>query len=754
MRAMTRCFDILRDFRWVPVGLCVLLVALLLRPHGDTFTALDHSGYRLMAYAFTQGRGFHEPDLMLFDVPPEARRGLMLLPHMHERNTRDRSFLVHSLDDPQTEPFFYPLLPLLAAGLDTLLPGIGMDLTVPIAGVVSCALLLWIGWQFGGIWGSVVAFVLCVGSPLPLWLFRGFYVEAIGAVCLVGAVALWYRESSFKGWELLAGLLAGLAVSFHPVYIVISLPLVALMVLGSNTKMRGSFLMLAAFGVGFGVLLVMTEWICSPYGTFSFRSMLFTFRASASHRLPILFSLGSGILMVTGVLLRPWWRPYACKYACSQLLRLALLGLALLPFVYAALMWRDKGLVRVGMLEAWGGVRLPFGLLLGSGLLGTSFWRKSTKAFWLLLLFLATVPVFFYLKGAEQMGMWSQRRLLPAYMLLVLTVLPFLAVAVQTVANRFTEVRLQVAAKGAVIAILLFVGGANLARWPAPYLVRVDAGALAFVEQIKSEIGDRLTMFDYQPFSFPFAVDNRTRVIGIGQYDRRRLAPVAQWLAEKAREDEVLWTTAFRNPGMEDGVLFETLSVHTGAFARVASRGLLPAERRQHDIRIELMRAVPVLVPVAGMAVDKVLDGGPLALREPWGHYRRTLRTDDGQVLPVEWSRDGSGIVGPVPPPGGMVMFEIWATSGQDIPQLVEIVCPWKQQADLQVESAFSHYSLQIVRDADCDWEGATGVYRLNIPTPYNPGAVGIRGFTSDLGVLVHRIRVETAEYAKEMKED
>ncbi len=733
---------------WVAFFCISSLSLLLLRPHGDTFTALDHSGYRLMAYAFVQGRGFHEKDLMLGEAPRNVRRGLMLLPHMHERNTRDRSFLVHSLDDPGTEPFFYPFLPLMAAGLEMLLPGVGMDLMVPISGIVFCALLLWLGMRFGGTWGVLSAFALCLGSPLPIWLFRGFYVEAMGAVCLTAAIALWYRERLILWQYGVLGFLAGLSVSFHPVYIVVALPFVVLASIDPKTKAKDALFVVFSFGLGFSVLLAMTEWICSPYGAFSLAGMRHGYRMSASHRLPVLFGGGAVVFFVLGLGTRACWRERATQWMDSPVVRCLLVGAALIPLLYAAVVWRDQHLVRAGWREAWEGVRMPLGLLLGFGLAGTCFWKHSGKSFWVLLLFVATAPVFFYLKGAEQMGMWSQRRLLPAYTLLALAVLPFLAVTAQKVATLFTEVRLRVAAKGAVVVILLFVGGANLVRWPAPYFVRVDAGALGFVEEIKAEIGDRLTMFDYQPFSFPFAVDNRTRVIGIGQYDRRRLARVARWLAEKASEEEVLWTTAYSNPGMEDGVVFEILSVHTGSFARVASRGLLPAERRKHDIRIALMRANPLAAPAAGVVVDKILDGGPLALREPWGQYRRRLQDDAGNMVPAEWSRDGGGIVGPVPPEGGTVKFTIWATSGQDIPQIVEIVTPWSEDKHvLQVDSEFSSYSLQIPRAADCDWEGATGVYRLNIPNPYDPSQAGIRGFERDLGVLAHRIRIESLSF-------
>lgn len=84
-------FGVLAVTAWCAVALCArvaggawrrplwLLAALaaavlLLRPHGDTFTALDHSGYRLMAHAFSEGRGPNDVDRILLEIPEEPRK--------------------------------------------------------------------------------------------------------------------------------------------------------------------------------------------------------------------------------------------------------------------------------------------------------------------------------------------------------------------------------------------------------------------------------------------------------------------------------------------------------------------------------------------------------------------------------------------------------------------------------------------------------------------------------------------------------
>ena len=189
--------------------------ALLLRPHEDTFTALDHSGYRLMAAAFRAGRPFHDTDHLLLETPPVLRNAFMLLPTMGERNTRDRSFLIRSLWDARTEPFFYPILPLCAAGLDVLAPVVqGLDIFVPLLGLVFFAAFAGVGAARGGAAGVVAAAALALGSPLPAWIFRGFYAEAAGGALLaLSSLAFCSRDPRAAVPGAFA---ASLSACFHP----------------------------------------------------------------------------------------------------------------------------------------------------------------------------------------------------------------------------------------------------------------------------------------------------------------------------------------------------------------------------------------------------------------------------------------------------------------------------------------------------------------------------------------------------------
>ena len=725
----------------------VLLGLLLFRPHGDTFTALDHSGYRMMGYAFAQGRGFHEADRVMLEAPQNVRQALMLLPHMNERNTRDRSFLIAHLDDPVSQPFFYPLLPLMAAQLESIFPGWGLDMMVPLLGLVFCIAVLLAGLHAGGIWGIGVAVALILGSPLPVWLFRGFYVEACGAACLAVAIVI-YLHGSAKVWVgILAGLMAGLAVSFHPVYIVAALPLVGLIALDPLRSRLASLGVLAGFAAGFSLLLAMTEWICQPYGDFSVSSVLSNYRVSASHRIPVLFAGGSLLLMAVGLLSKPWWSSWLSRVYERLWFRVGLLIVAGLPLFYAASIWQYDQLVRHGLMEGWQAIRIPLGLLVVAGVLGVCFSKHQSRAFGVLLIFILTLPAFAYLKGAEQMGMWSQRRLLPAYTLLVLAVLPGLSGWIREFIQRIGT-RWRVAVSIIILSGLAIAGLANMVRWPAPYFTRVERQGLSFVQEVKDVIGDRLVLFDYHPFSFPFAVDNRTRAAGIGQGSLRRMDRVASWLAEMAATEDVWWASVYANPGLEDGVVLELVSMHTARLQRVVSRGALPAEERAFEIELALLRARRLESSEPdGLVLDKVLDGGPLALREPWGHYRRSLTDEAGNRVPADWSREGSGVVGPVPPPGDSARVVIQGQSGRAADEDLLLRVPWDDQDHvLSVSSAYGAHEIIIPRPESTSEQeiGLTGVYRLYSASPYDPAQEGIRGFAHDLGVLIHRIRIET----------
>ena len=72
---------------------------------------------RDLGRAFAGGRGFHDTDRTLLSLPPDQRRAVLLEYEHWGRDSRDRSFEIPSLSTCATRPYFYPTLPLAAAGL-------------------------------------------------------------------------------------------------------------------------------------------------------------------------------------------------------------------------------------------------------------------------------------------------------------------------------------------------------------------------------------------------------------------------------------------------------------------------------------------------------------------------------------------------------------------------------------------------------------------------------------------------------------
>jgi hypothetical protein len=749
-------------FRRFPVGSCngrradlaalvvaaVFAAVLLLRPHEDTYTALDHSAYRLMTMAFAEGRGFHERDNLLKSLPPEDRNGVLLLPHMNERNTRDRSFLVRSLDTCGTEPFFYPLLPLSALGFDLIVPGAVSDYWVPFLALVFTLCLLWVGWAYGGWPGLALGVALLVGSPPPAWLFRGYYVESVGMVLIGLALLSWLTQPAGRALSWPACFALGLAVSLHPVLLVLALPLFVFAVIGSPGTfghLAGSALFFAA---GIAPLLLMTAFICQPYGSFGIQSLIFHYRISASHRITTIFGLAG--LIVGGVLLamRFRWKHWAEGHRrFGLILRWSLLTLlAVVPLCLAMLYWSERGLVSRGMLELWHGTRRAFGLVLLLSAVAVSV-KGSWRARVALALTLATLPVFAYLKGAEQMEMWSQRRVLPVLVMCMVALLPAGAQALKPLASGAWRWRKWAVA--AVCLLLLGLGTSNARRWPAPYLVRADRGAWEWTAAIRAEIGNRLVFFDYYPASVPMAADGRTRALSSGMdYPEKSLPGLMRWLRTQALTQDVWLVAAHRNPGIEDGVVLKELGHRAAVFDRVESKGCLPARYVPKEMDWTLTRVEPLASNAASPALHKIMDGGRLALRGRWVYFVIDIPTPSGRTVPAMWSQQGSGVIGPVPPPGQSVRFVLGAASGRKVPQTLFIQPPWTTNAvSVQVGTEYSETELVIPRQEEVAGQtphpAGQGVYRIHAAVPYDPAEDGIRGPDHDLGALIHVIRIE-----------
>jgi hypothetical protein len=95
------------------------------------------------------------------------------------------------------------------------------------------------------------------------------------------------------------------------------------------------------------------------------------------------------------------------------------------------------------------------------------------------------------------------------------------------------------------------------------------------------------------------------------------------------------------------------------------------------------------------------------------------------------------------------VQFSMAATFGTKDPtrdkQVITVTPPWPsgQPIQLTVTNGLCTVSEVIARDINSPEMPLTGVYVLHSQTPYNPLKEGIKGFDSDLGVLVHSITIE-----------
>lgn len=730
----------------------VVTAVFILRPHDDSFAGLDNSGYRLMARAFQAGRPMHSVDRLLLEAPRELRNKFMLAPTMDERNTRDRSFLVKSLDTGETEPFFYPFLPLAALGFDSVVPGDALDYFVPVIGLLFVVMCLAVGAACGGAWGLLVAVALLAGSPLPAWLFRGFYVESVASILTSLSLLCWLTRPENGKVSLFVYLAAGLAISLHPAMMVVSLPLLVIFTMTPEERTGDVFAGLFAFGAGVAVMAAMTEFVCAPYATLKPSSIQVSFMASASQRITLACAAGLLALLVVGIVAKPF-----LVKAYQQMSETKQYALSLLPVVVSVALvllisefWSQREFVVRGIREAGGGVRFWLGFLLGiCGVIVLAV-RKNGYARMAMAAALVALPVFAYLKGAEQMGLWSQRRLLSVYLVGVVGLLPASAEWFDSMIRRISG-PLKFPAATAVACLLLLAAAANPYRWPAPYTVRCDTGAWTWIEKVKARIGDRLVFFDYYPFSVPFAVDGKTRALGLCERAESGTEGIIGWLAGKALKEEVLLATAYENPGIEEGVALNEAFSESFRLRKITSKGALPAEKRYHQVDIKFLAIRPIMDSVQPPVLDKIFDGGPVAVRGRWG--RGSPIAHAGRLLPARWSREGSGVIGPVPLPGGSVQICVSAAASRDDGvdgQVLMVKPPWTGNAlPLAVSNDFSVVSGTLSRPGDQEDGGMrTGVYRIYASQPYDPAKAGISGYDKDLGARIHRIRIEAVSPA------
>ncbi|MEI8351621.1 MAG: hypothetical protein WCG36_04830, partial [bacterium] len=565
---------------------------LLLRPHEDTFTGLDTSCYRLMASAFSSGRGFHDTDRTLLEIPREHRRGVLLEFAHWGRDTRDRSFEIPSLATGQTRPYFYPSLPLAATGLETV-TRISGDFFVPLLGLLLAVAAFYVGAAAGGTCGVAAAGALLIGSPLPAYLLRGYYAEAAGAAMVSLVLLAWTPFLRRPTVRVLGPFILGLAVCFHPVMIALSLPAFIMIVLDPVLSRRGALFSLAGFLAGLLPLPVMTLWVCQPYGNITdLHTLLFNLKTNPVHQLLALvigvFAPALGLVLFGPERLKHKVHGGLTAMLADRRTYAALLLLACLPLCVPASLWSGKLLVTRGATEFLDGVRWSYGLVLAAGIAATFSRGTPLVSRALLLLALLLSPLFFYLKGFEQMGLWSQRRLIPLILLLAVALIPALAASLRRLADR-RPILAGLLLVGVMVAALV-----NPLRWPAPYRVRHEQGARQWVSTLSAKLGQRLTFFDYHPFAVPFSLSPQSRVIGLSEYGYPSLPGLMAWLSARAAQEPVMIATAFANPGLEDGLVLSDLSHESLLTRTVRSKTSLPAEIAERSFDINLLEAIPI----------------------------------------------------------------------------------------------------------------------------------------------------------------
>lgn len=355
------------------------------------------------------------------------------------------------------------------------------------------------------------------------------------------------------------------------------------------------------------------------------------------------------------------------------------------------------------------------------------------------------------IQGLETpVGLWSHRRMLPTALLLVSVLTPGLAAALATaLARRPSAVRL------AALAALVLAGGANLARWPAAFTTLQDRGATGWAAETATLIGtDRWVVFDYYPHAVPYMAGLRHRVLGLGEHARDAWPDVAAWLNRLRAGGEDVWVATSWSPRtLELGARLTPVERRTGRFPRVDAKAFLPAVRRSRTVSNTFLRweALPAADSDAGrdaaLAQDVVLDRGPIGLRGPWGAHR-TLRAADGSPLPARWSREGSAVVGPVPPPGGRVRIRVDGVAGGagGRARALHIDTPWQARVRITLPPGPAAATVEALVEipAAQPMPDRTGLYVFTAVEPYDPWREdGIRGYADDLGAVIHRVRIE-----------
>jgi hypothetical protein len=723
----------------------VIFVVLYLFAHQDTFTGLDVACYRQLAETFSDdGRSFHDVDNVFQSIPSELRQNFLYRPK--GRLTRD---LIFELKDSSgsTDPFFLPMLSLGAA----VFPDI--DLFVPICGTLWFASLLAFGLCKGGKRGLLISVCCFFATFWPMWFLRGFHTDAVGAilvgVALLAALTPQLMEGRLNSF--VVGFILGCSVGYHFTMVVPAGIVAVYLLLTKGWTFRRLLLLILGGALGLIPMLYQLIFICAPYGNVlsisSFVNMFANVREIRFLSMALLFAIIVFIGFAAIILnhkVQFWVHDFIDKHAAK--INPLLIVIAMLIWIAYAFV---AGSITNGFLTIQSGLLYVLPLIIFAGiLLSISRGEGSVVNSALALLLTLMAALFIYLKGVEvHVGLWSQRRFFPVVVmfmpLLILALCSFKAIG-----------------KKKFLPIALFlISFVPIVRWPSAYFGVFDASSNEvngspslttvldeFIDKYNDN-GKAIFLFDYFPHSVPFQHKLNRCVLGVGEHAQWDYQKLAKWALEtsKTNKSNAFFFSSYGVPKLEDGVALEPCGLVSDRFKKYTTKGVFPVARNEAKELIEIVGfelAHPTRSSIQIIYFDILY---PFGLRQPWG---KTTRHGT-------WSRQGSGIVGPIPEKGGKVLLTISAMwfapvsdgSWQEQNLIIESPFGEKKVIKISADEKFGVYSCEMERQADDGFgDSLTGVYRFYVDKPYDPLEYGIKGFDNDLGVIFKRVSIKNVE--------
>ncbi len=721
-----------------------LLGALLfLRPHEETFIGLDNSFIRMLTHAMAQGRDQVGVDQTLVQVPYELRKHFIYQSDEGQRLTRDRTFQIDDLEGCKYRPFFYPVLSYAALAFNRIVPGLALDYFLPSLALLFLILAGWFMLAKTGIPGLLAGLGLLLSLPLLPWFGRGYYPELCGLLIISITALHWLAKDGAYRRFIPASFAMGLALCFHPVIALWSGTLFLLMAVDDTRKTRDVSLALLAFALGMLPLLLITRFVTQPYGNiFSYYWLTILFQTSTIYFLFIVAAFFACCSMVILLLARGRALLGTLFFSPGLSAHVSRLCVAVLPAGLQLLFQKTKAETLVGLTDIWSLLNSPYGLVVTGTILASLHPVVRPRPRALLVMTVALASVFLYLKGTEPFGLWSQRRLLPI-------TIPLLVASLGVWRDILAAWSSMQWKRHLASGSLIFIAIVMISQYPHFYLLRSENNADAIIQKVLQATDGALTIFDYHHYGSPFvALDRGSTLILYDHISLEDQGEVFTWAAKEAIHRSVIWITVFDNPGLEHGVRLEQIQTIQDKLPRLHAKRVFPAEVHIHPLSMSLLQMRPLTPDQPLPPLDKIMDNGPLARRGPWGRGDISLPAPDGERLPATWTRQGSAIIGPIPPPGQSVQVELTAgahRSGGLDHQIMIITPPWDgPPLEMRVENPHTVVTARLQRPADFDHlSETTGKYTLTSRYPYDPSTQGIQGFASDLGVLLHRIRIE-----------